>query len=182
MTPFAFVQALDRTRAAIAEASVVIDMIDVGGGFPSAYPGLEPPPMEDYFAIIAKHFESLPIAYNAELWCEPGRALSAEVPGAPVSPYDPARLGHPPVREDRLAAGDAGVRLWRSSGVESPRVLDDLGGNRKRSQEFHGVRRTEASILVYEEKLKSCKDDNEKKLLNKKIERAQTTIKNTKII
>lgn len=78
MTPFAFVQALDRTRAAIAEASVVIDMIDVGGGFPSAYPGLMPPPMEDYFAIIAKHFENLPIAYNAELWCEPGRALSAE--------------------------------------------------------------------------------------------------------
>jgi ornithine decarboxylase len=78
MTPFAFVQALDRTRAAIAEASVVIDMIDVGGGFPSAYPGLEPPPMEDYFAIIARHFEALPIAYNAELWCEPGRALSAE--------------------------------------------------------------------------------------------------------
>ncbi len=78
MTPFAFVQAMDRTRAAIAEASVVIDMIDVGGGFPSAYPGLEPPPMEDYFAIVAKHFEALPIAYNAELWCEPGRALSAE--------------------------------------------------------------------------------------------------------
>lgn len=78
MSPFAFVQALDRTRAAIAEASVVIDMIDVGGGFPSAYPGLEPPPLEDYFAIIAKHFESLPIAYNAELWCEPGRALCAE--------------------------------------------------------------------------------------------------------
>ena len=78
MSPFAFVQAIDRTRAAIAEASVVIDMIDVGGGFPSAYPGLEPPPMEDYFAIIARHFEALPIAYNAELWCEPGRALCAE--------------------------------------------------------------------------------------------------------
>lgn len=78
MSPFAFVQALDRTRAVIAEASVVIDMIDVGGGFPSTYPGLEPPPLEDYFAIIAKHFEALPIAYNAELWCEPGRALCAE--------------------------------------------------------------------------------------------------------
>ncbi|KEO91157.1 decarboxylase [Erythrobacter longus] len=78
MTPFAFVQALDRTRAAIAEASVVIDMIDVGGGFPSIYPGMEPPPLEDYFAMIAKHFEALPIAYNAELWCEPGRALCAE--------------------------------------------------------------------------------------------------------
>ena len=78
MTPFAFVQALDRTRAAIAEASVVIDMIDVGGGFPSIYPGMEPPPLEDYFAIIHQHFYALPIAYNAELWCEPGRALSAE--------------------------------------------------------------------------------------------------------
>ena len=78
MTPFAFVQALDRTRAAIAEASVVIDMVDVGGGFPSVYPGLEPPPLEDYFALIHQHFYALPIAYNAELWCEPGRALCAE--------------------------------------------------------------------------------------------------------
>ncbi|MFU7528140.1 type III PLP-dependent enzyme [Qipengyuania sp. ASV99] len=78
MSPFAFVQALDRTRAAIAEASVVIDMIDVGGGFPSIYPGMEPPPLEDYFAIIHQHFYALPIAYNAELWCEPGRALCAE--------------------------------------------------------------------------------------------------------
>ena len=78
MTPFAYVQALERVRAAIADAGVVIDMIDVGGGFPSCYPGMEPPPLEDYFAIIHRHFEALPIAYNAELWCEPGRALSAE--------------------------------------------------------------------------------------------------------
>ncbi|WP_260923037.1 type III PLP-dependent enzyme [Novosphingobium sp. 9] len=78
MTPFAYVQALERARAAIADAGVVIDMIDVGGGFPSSYPGMEPPPLEDYFAIIHRHFEALPIAYNAELWCEPGRALSAE--------------------------------------------------------------------------------------------------------
>lgn len=78
MTPFAFVQALERVRAAIADASVVIDMIDVGGGFPSVYPGMEPPPLEDFFKIIHRHFEALPIAYNAELWCEPGRALCAE--------------------------------------------------------------------------------------------------------
>ena len=78
MSPFAYVQALDRARAAIGEASVVIDMIDVGGGFPSVYPGMEPPPLDDYFAMIHKHFEALPIAYNAELWCEPGRALCAE--------------------------------------------------------------------------------------------------------
>jgi hypothetical protein len=35
MTPFAYVQALERVRAAIAEAAVTVDMIDVGGGFPS---------------------------------------------------------------------------------------------------------------------------------------------------
>ncbi len=78
MSPFAYVQALDRVRAAIADASVVIDMIDVGGGFPSVYPGMEPAPLEDYFKIIHQHFYALPIAYNAELWCEPGRALCAE--------------------------------------------------------------------------------------------------------
>ena len=78
MSPFAYVQAIDRVRAAIAEASVVIDMVDVGGGFPSVYPGMEPAPLEDYFRIIHQHFEALPIAYNAELWCEPGRALCAE--------------------------------------------------------------------------------------------------------
>lgn len=78
MSPFAYVQALERVRAAIAEASVVIDMIDVGGGFPSIYPGMEPPPLEEYFSVIHRHFYALPIAYNAELWCEPGRALCAE--------------------------------------------------------------------------------------------------------
>ena len=31
-----------------------------------------------YFDAIHRGFESLPISYSAELWCEPGRALSAE--------------------------------------------------------------------------------------------------------
>jgi ornithine decarboxylase len=78
MTPFAYVQALERVRAAIAEAAVTVDIIDVGGGFPSSYPGMEPPPLEDYFAQIHRHFEMLPISYSAELWAEPGRALCAE--------------------------------------------------------------------------------------------------------
>jgi ornithine decarboxylase len=84
MTPFAFVQALDRVRAAIAQAAVTVDIVDVGGGFPSSYPGMEPPPLEDYFAIIHRHFEALPISYNAELWAEPGRALCAEYSSAIV--------------------------------------------------------------------------------------------------
>ena len=78
MTPFAYVQALERVRAAIAEAAVTVDIVDVGGGFPSSYPGMEPPPLEDFFALIHRYFEALPISYSAELWAEPGRALSAE--------------------------------------------------------------------------------------------------------
>ncbi|MEP2234681.1 MAG: type III PLP-dependent enzyme [Alteripontixanthobacter sp.] len=78
MTPFAYVQALERVRAAIVEASVTVDIIDVGGGFPSIYPAMDPPPLEDFFDVIFRTSESLPISYSSELWCEPGRALSAE--------------------------------------------------------------------------------------------------------
>jgi ornithine decarboxylase len=78
MTPFAFVQALERVRAAIVDAAVTVDIVDVGGGFPSIYPGMEPPPLEDYFAVIHRAYEALPVSYSSELWCEPGRALCAE--------------------------------------------------------------------------------------------------------
>lgn len=78
MTPHAYTQAMERVRAAIVEASVTVDIIDVGGGFPSVYPGMEPPALELYFDAIDRAFESLPVSYSSELWCEPGRALSAE--------------------------------------------------------------------------------------------------------
>lgn len=78
MSPHAYVQALEKVRAAIVDASVTVDIIDIGGGFPSVYPGMEPPSLKDYFEIIDRTYESLPISYSAELWCEPGRALCAE--------------------------------------------------------------------------------------------------------
>ena len=78
MTPAAYSEAMERVRAAIVEAAVTVDIVDVGGGFPSIYPGMEPPALEAYFDVISRAFESLPISYSAELWCEPGRALCAE--------------------------------------------------------------------------------------------------------
>jgi ornithine decarboxylase len=78
MTSAAFAEAMTRVRDAIVEAAVTVDIVDVGGGFPSSYPGMEPPPLETYFAVIHQAFEALPISYSAELWCEPGRALCAE--------------------------------------------------------------------------------------------------------
>lgn len=78
MSPDAYAQAMERVRAAIVEAAVTVDVIDVGGGFPSVYPGMEPQGLERYFETIHRAFESLPISYSAELWAEPGRALCAE--------------------------------------------------------------------------------------------------------
>jgi len=78
MSPAAYAEAMTRVRDAIVEAAVTVDIVDVGGGFPSAYPGMEPPALETYFAVIHEAFEKLPISYSAELWCEPGRALCAE--------------------------------------------------------------------------------------------------------
>ena len=78
MTPAAYAEAMARVRDAIVEAAVTVDIVDVGGGFPSSYPGMEPPPLDTYFSVIHAGFEALPISYSAELWCEPGRALCAE--------------------------------------------------------------------------------------------------------
>ncbi len=78
MSPAAYAQAMTRVRSAIVQAGVTVDIVDVGGGFPSVYPGMEPPPLDAYFWTIHEAFENLPISYSAELWCEPGRALCAE--------------------------------------------------------------------------------------------------------
>src|SRR5205823_1778600 len=51
MTPAAFAEAMALVRQAIIEAAVTVDIVDVGGGFPSSYPGMEPPPLETYFAV-----------------------------------------------------------------------------------------------------------------------------------
>ncbi len=78
MSPAAYSDAMQRVRTAIVDAGVTVDVVDVGGGFPSSYPGMEPPPLEVFFDVIHKCFEDLPVSYSSELWCEPGRALCAE--------------------------------------------------------------------------------------------------------
>ena len=69
---------LDVQAEPVDTGLTTVDVIDVGGGFPSSYPGMEPPPLERFFETIHRAFESLPISYSAELWAEPGRALCAE--------------------------------------------------------------------------------------------------------
>jgi len=77
-TPEAYVAALKVARAAIVKAGVVIDCIDVGGGFPARY-GPEPTiQLTKYFSVIEERFEDMPVSYDCRLICEPGRALVAE--------------------------------------------------------------------------------------------------------
>ena len=53
----------------------------------------------------------------------------------------------------------------------------------KRIRQEGAIKRTEVSLLKWEEELKNPKvDDDFKKLIKKKIERAQTTIANTKLV
>ena len=53
----------------------------------------------------------------------------------------------------------------------------------KRLRQESAIKRTQASLLKWEEELKNPKvDDDFKKLIKKKIERAKTTIENTKLV
>ncbi|HEX2752037.1 MAG TPA: type III PLP-dependent enzyme, partial [Alphaproteobacteria bacterium] len=54
------------------------DIIDIGGGFPSAYPDMTPPQLADFKVAIDQGLAQLPHADTYEFWCEPGRALVAE--------------------------------------------------------------------------------------------------------
>ncbi len=78
MRPLAFKAAMLDANRAIIKAGVVVDIVDVGGGFPSIYPGMEPPEMGAYIREIRETFEQMFVAQNAVLWAEPGRALVAE--------------------------------------------------------------------------------------------------------
>jgi ornithine decarboxylase len=77
-TPDAFVTALADVHKLIVEAAVMIDRLDVGGGFPSRYPDSDPAPMDDFMETILDGIETLPVKENIRLMCEPGRALVAE--------------------------------------------------------------------------------------------------------
>tara|TARA_R110002051_G_scaffold259449_5_gene319125 strand:- start:207382 stop:208494 length:1113 start_codon:yes stop_codon:yes gene_type:complete len=78
MLPSAYRSAMMEASRLIAQAGVTVDIVDVGGGFPSIYPGLNPPPLMEYIRAIEDAFEEMMVLENADLWCEPGRALVSE--------------------------------------------------------------------------------------------------------
>jgi ornithine decarboxylase len=77
-TPDAFVSALGEVGKLIAKAGVVLDRLDVGGGFPSIYADVPPAPLSAFMRAIDDSVEKLPIGERCRIMCEPGRALVAE--------------------------------------------------------------------------------------------------------
>ena len=78
MRPTAYQAAMAQVGRSISRAGVIVDIVDVGGGFPSVYPGMVPPDMSEYADAIHRGFAEMPVSETTELWCEPGRALVAE--------------------------------------------------------------------------------------------------------
>jgi ornithine decarboxylase len=78
MRPTAYQAAMSQASRSLVRAGVFADVVDVGGGFPSVYPGMVPPNLADYMASIDRGFAEMMVHETTELWCEPGRALVAE--------------------------------------------------------------------------------------------------------
>ena len=62
----------------IKKTKIIPDIINIGGGFPSIYPDLNPEPLANYMDNIKKELVNLKLSRLPEVICEPGRALVAE--------------------------------------------------------------------------------------------------------
>ena len=77
-TPEAYTTALEEVHRLIVKAGVVVDGIDVGGGFPSVYTDSHPAPLGSFMKAIRDGMDNMPVTEACRLICEPGRALVAE--------------------------------------------------------------------------------------------------------
>ena len=62
----------------IRKTKIIPDIINVGGGFPSIYPDLNPEPLSNYIIEIKKELNNLKLDKLPKIICEPGRAIVAE--------------------------------------------------------------------------------------------------------
>jgi ornithine decarboxylase len=78
MHKISFNKAITAVGNIIKKTKIIPDIINVGGGFPSIYPDLNPEPLESYLDEIKRSIANLNLPLSPELICEPGRALVAE--------------------------------------------------------------------------------------------------------
>jgi ornithine decarboxylase len=78
VVPAAFGEALRQIGQLIVASGVMVDAVDIGGGFPSRYPHSDPPELQSFMDEIVRAADELAVKHSCELLCEPGRALVAE--------------------------------------------------------------------------------------------------------
>ena len=78
MHKISFTNAINEVGNIIKKTKIIPDIINVGGGFPSVYPDLNPEPLENYLDEIKKSIAKLNLPEIPQLICEPGRAIVAE--------------------------------------------------------------------------------------------------------
>jgi len=110
--PLAWRGAMALAGEVIRAAGVAVDVIDLGGGFPVAYPDIDPPPLGAFMAEIDAAFDRLDMP-GVRLWAEPGRALVAG--GGSVVVQVQLRKGHMLYVNDGVfgALSDAGALGFR---------------------------------------------------------------------
>ncbi|MGL5077123.1 MAG: type III PLP-dependent enzyme [Waterburya sp.] len=75
--PQAYGKAFDLVGGVIKMAGVEPVCINIGDGFPVAYPGRDIPPLEDYIEEIEQGLQRLNLSPDVEILAEPSRALVA---------------------------------------------------------------------------------------------------------
>ncbi len=112
LDPSAYTRAIARGAAVIRDSGVAVEILDIGGGFPVAYPDVVPPPLSAFTDAIAEAFAAAALP-GTKLWAEPGRALVAA--GASVVVQVQHRRGDALFINDGVygALSDAGVPAFR---------------------------------------------------------------------
>ena len=78
MHKISFSKGINEVGNIIKKTKIIPDIINVGGGFPSVYPDLNPEPLNNYLDEIKKALLKLKLPIMPKLICEPGRAIVAE--------------------------------------------------------------------------------------------------------
>ena len=78
MHKISFSKAINEIGSIIKKTKIMPDIINVGGGFPSIYPDLNPEPIINYINEIKNSLNALKLPTMPEIICEPGRSIVAE--------------------------------------------------------------------------------------------------------
>ena len=78
MHKISYTKGIEEIGNIIKKTKIIPDIINIGGGFPSIYPDLNPEPLSNYIQEIKKSLKNLKLQKLPDLFCEPGRAIVAE--------------------------------------------------------------------------------------------------------